>query len=70
MCAYIIRRIIAHMLFILCHSMILLDIYLSHMLGQQSRKFKSYFIQFEFDPVMLIELGIAFKNFDMILMKL
>ena len=63
---------IAHMLFILCHSMILLDIYLSHMLGQQSRKFKSYFIQFEFefDPVMLIELGIAFKNFDMILMKL
>lgn len=65
---------IAHMLFILCHSMILLDIYLSHMLGQQSRKFKSYFIQFEFefefDPVMLVELGIAFKNFDMILMKL
>ena len=61
---------IAHMLFILCHSMILLDIYLSHMLGQQSRKFKSYFIQFEFDPVMLVEFGIAFKNFDMILMKL
>ena len=61
---------IAHMLFILCHSMILLDIYLSHMLGQQSRKFKSYFIQFEFDQVMLVELGIAFKNFDMILMKL
>ena len=54
--------------------MILLDIYLSHMLGQQSRKFKSYFIQFEFefefDPVMLVELGIAFKHFDMILMKL